>query len=417
MPCRPDSFYAPDTGVISGSVDASATTQTFTVVATDVNNVPSSDTSLTIMVNAAPTVITTSLATATETQTGYSQTLVSSDGTDPIIWTISSGALPAGLILAPDTGVISGPVDAGATTQTFTVVATDTNDVPSSDTSLTILVNAAPTVTTTSLAIARESEIGYSQTLTLTGGTTPIRWSIPFGSLPTGLVLTAGQWPHLGDRRSERDDEDVHRSRHRLNGVASIGTSLTLTVTGPAVTAFTSAGPGNSASTGIPEPGDTVVITFSKAVLPSSICSLWTVTGAQTLGTNGSANASVVLAQTGGGHDTMAVIDSADCSGGIKIFNGASLDLGTAGYVLGGGAGTATFAYGPCTLANQCTNVTLDSTHTILTITFGGHETGTGTTGTPIANPGVTYTPDPSITGTSGAGVGGTGSDLKSLFF
>ena len=39
------------------------------------------------------------LATATDTQIGYSQTLVSSDGTGPVTWTISSGALPAGLVL------------------------------------------------------------------------------------------------------------------------------------------------------------------------------------------------------------------------------------------------------------------------------------------------------------------------------
>ena len=105
------------------------------------------------------------------------------------------------------------------------------------------------------------------------------------------------------------------------------------------------------------------------------------------MGTNGSANASVVLAQTGGGHDTMAVVDTVDCSGGIKIFNGASLDLGTAGYVLGPGNGTASFSYGPCTVADQCTNVTLNSADTVLTITFGGNETGSGTTGTPSRQP------------------------------
>ena len=133
-----------------------------------------------------------------------------------------------------------------------------------------------PVVTTGSLATATEGQVGYSQTLTATGGTAPSLWSISSGSLPTGLVLTAGTGLISGTVDPNATTKTFTVVVTDSNGVTSIGTSLTLTVTGPAVSTFTSAGPGNSASTGIPEPGDTVVITFSKAVLPSSICSLWT---------------------------------------------------------------------------------------------------------------------------------------------
>jgi len=388
------------------------------VTATDANGVASTGKSLTITVYAVPAVTTSSLATATEDQVGYAQALVSSGGTAPITWSISSGSLPANLSLTADTGLISGTVDTAATTQTFTVVATDSNDVVSSPESLTITVNAAPAVLTSSLPTATEGQVGYSQTLVSSGGTAPITWSVSSGSLPAGLSLASDTGLISGTVDGSATTETFTVVATDANGVASTDTSLTLNVTGPAVSSFTSDGPGDTVSTGIPAPGDTVVVTFTRAVLPSSICSSWTATtGAQTLGTNGSSSATVTLAQTAGGHDTMAVLDSVDCPGGIKIFAGGTLDLGTSGYVLGGGAGTASFASGPCTPAGECTNVTLDSTDTTLTITFGSTETGTGTNTLATANPGVTYIPDPSITGTSGAGVAGTAADVKALFF
>jgi len=388
------------------------------VLATDANDVSSTGQTLTITVNAVPAVTTASLVTATNGETGYAQTLAHSGGTAPITWGLSSGSLPTGLVLAPSSGLISGTVDSSATSQTFTVVATDANGVASIGKSLTIVVNATPAITTLNLATATEGEAGYLQTLTSVGGTTPITWSISSGSPPTGLFLASSSGVISGTVGSSATSQTFTVVATDTNGVASIGQSLTIIVTGPQVSAFTSTGPGSGASTGIPAPGDTVVMTFTKAVLPSSICSLWTATsGAQTLGTNGSANAAVVLAQTGGGHDTLAVVDTVDCAGGIKIFSGGSMDLGTGGYVLGSGSGTASFASGPCTVGDKCTNVTLNSSDTVLTITFGGNETGTGTNTSATANPGVTYTPDPTITGTGGAGAAGTAADVKSLFF
>ena len=228
---------APSTGVISGTVGGAATTQPFTVVATDANAVAASK-SLTITVNAAPSVTTTTLATATQGQVGYSQTLTSAGGTAPITWSISTGTLPAGLTLAPSTGVISGTVGGAATTQPFTVVATDANAVAASK-SLTITVNAAPSVTTTTLATATQGQVGYSQTLTSAGGTAPITWSISTGTLPAGLTLAPSTGVISGTVGGAATTQPFTVVATDANAVAA-SKSLTITVNAaPSVTTTT----------------------------------------------------------------------------------------------------------------------------------------------------------------------------------
>jgi hypothetical protein len=180
----------PVTGVISGTVGSSATTSTFTVKITDSDGIYATQ-PLTITVNVVPNITTTTAATATDTQTGYSQPLAVTGGTTPFTWSVSSGTLPSGLAINTSTGTISGTVGSSATTQIFTVQATDANGV--SDTqSLTITVNPATNITTTTLPAATLTG-AYSKTLGVTGGTSPLStWSISSGTLPAGLTLTAG---------------------------------------------------------------------------------------------------------------------------------------------------------------------------------------------------------------------------------
>ena len=180
----PNGLTLSSTGVISGTISGSATSQTFTVRVTDANGV--SDTQqLTITVNGAPNITTTSLPAGTKTGT-YSQTLAATGGTTPYTWSVSAGILPAGLSLS-SSGVISGTLSGTAVTETFTVKVTDIDGV--SDTqSLAITVNGAPTITTTSLPAATRTGT-YSQTVAGTGGTTPYTWSLSSGTLPTGLSL------------------------------------------------------------------------------------------------------------------------------------------------------------------------------------------------------------------------------------
>ena len=85
--------------------------------------------------------------------TAYTTTLQASGGTTPYSWSISSGALPAGLTLAAASGTISGtPTAAG--TFTFTAKVTDST-VPTAQTgtksfSITVAAAVTPVQVTTS---------------------------------------------------------------------------------------------------------------------------------------------------------------------------------------------------------------------------------------------------------------------------
>ena len=125
--------------------------------------------------------------------TAYSQTLAASGGTGALNWTISAGALPAGLSLAATTGVISGtPTTAGTASFTVTVTdsATPTANTATKALSITVAAPGALTVTTTTLPGATIGT-AYSQTLAATGGTGALTWSISVGALPPGLSLAA----------------------------------------------------------------------------------------------------------------------------------------------------------------------------------------------------------------------------------
>lgn len=170
-------------GVISG-IPTTAGTSNVTITATDANNIAATQ-PLTIIVYAALSVTTVSMPDA-YVGTPYNQTLTATGGKTPYNWSITSGSLPAGLILNTSTGVITGtPTTAG--TSSISVQVTDANMFTSSQT-LTINVYAVPVVNTTSLP---DSYVGntYNQTLTNTGGKASFTWSINSGTLPTGLSL------------------------------------------------------------------------------------------------------------------------------------------------------------------------------------------------------------------------------------
>jgi hypothetical protein len=117
-----------------------------------------------------------------------------SGGTTPYSWSISSGALPAGLTLAAASGTISGtPTTAGSFS--FTAKVTDST-APTAQTAtksftLTIAAAVAPVQITTSSVPSGQVGTAYTTTLAANGGTTPYSWSIGSGALPAGLTLAA----------------------------------------------------------------------------------------------------------------------------------------------------------------------------------------------------------------------------------
>jgi hypothetical protein len=173
------------TGVISGS-PTSAGTASFSVVFTTTGGLTDSQ-ALSIVVAAAtaPIISTSSLPAGTVGQ-AYSSTLLTV-GNKTGSWSVSSGAVPAGLSLNGATGVINGtPTTAG--TASFTVVFTATSGLTDTQ-ALSILVdpNTPPVIQTTSLANGTVG-VAYTQTLTTVGNRTG-SWSLASGSLPAGVTL------------------------------------------------------------------------------------------------------------------------------------------------------------------------------------------------------------------------------------
>ncbi|HTW46492.1 MAG TPA: putative Ig domain-containing protein [Acidobacteriaceae bacterium] len=175
------------TGVIAGT-PTTAGTSDFTVKVTDSAS-HTATANLSITINSATLAVSTASLPAGTVSTAYSQTLAATGGVTPYTWSISTGSLPAGLTLTASTGVIAGtPTTPG--TSNFTVKVTDSAS-NTSTANLSITINAATLVVSTTSLPSGTVNSAYSQTLQATGGVTPYTWSIVSGTLPAGLALTA----------------------------------------------------------------------------------------------------------------------------------------------------------------------------------------------------------------------------------
>ena len=188
----PDGIDLAADGAVEGTVAASARTETFTVAVAD-SSAPGLTATQEYTVRVALEVATTALADATG-GADYSDQLQALGGLPPLTWTITAGALPAGLTLDPD-GTVSGTPDAAcaAATSTLTVQVED-SDTPSftdSQAGVDLTVNpAALGVTTTSLPNAVVNT-AYSQTIAVSGGVPPYTFAVTGGALPSQLALGA----------------------------------------------------------------------------------------------------------------------------------------------------------------------------------------------------------------------------------
>src|ERR1700722_6341681 len=127
-------------------------------------------------------ITTTTLASGT-VGIGYTQTVAATGRIAPYTWSITSGSLPAGLSLAPATGVISGtPTTAGIST--FTIQVTDAESTPvtaSASFSMTGAPGVSKVASTTVLTSSAEN-VGIGTNVTFTATVSGA------GGVPTGTV-------------------------------------------------------------------------------------------------------------------------------------------------------------------------------------------------------------------------------------
>jgi YD repeat-containing protein len=173
------------TGAISGTPVMTGTSN-FTVRVRDANTTTKA---LSITINAAvPLSITTVSLPNGAQDSAYSAALAAAGGLAPYTWSLSQGALPAGLTLEPGSGAITGtPTTPG--TSNFTARVTDANSATATK-ALNITVNLPVSVATASLPNGAQGS-AYSAMLEPGGGTAPYTWAITEGSLPAGLSLNA----------------------------------------------------------------------------------------------------------------------------------------------------------------------------------------------------------------------------------
>lgn len=138
----------------------------------------------------APVITTESLPGGT-VGTAYSQALAA-DGTAPISWSATSGALPAGLTLSSDGKITGTPTTAG--TSTFTVTATNASG--SASKAFTITVNYQPTTITTqpkNVAVTVGQPAAF--TVAATGSNLAYRWqqSTDGGNTWTDITGATGE--------------------------------------------------------------------------------------------------------------------------------------------------------------------------------------------------------------------------------
>ncbi len=157
------------------------------------SNVTGTSAPATVSVTVTPPTLTLSAiaTTGTAATTVYSSTIIASLGTAPYEFDVTSGALPTGLALDPNSGAITG-TPAAVGPFNFTVTATDVYGATGSQ-AYTITISA-PTVTMTSPASGSlpgaTTGTAYSQGFTASGGTGTHSFLFSAGALPPGLTIS-----------------------------------------------------------------------------------------------------------------------------------------------------------------------------------------------------------------------------------
>jgi hypothetical protein len=177
------------TGCLVSGIPTVAGTSNLIVKATDSSN-PQQTTSGPVSITITSAALSLTLTSLPNGMVGtpYSSTIGVSGGTSPYACTITSGTLPAGLIL---TGCLVSGIPTVAGTSNLIVKATDSSN-PQQTTSGPVSITITSAALSLTLSSLPNGMVGtpYSSTIGVSGGTSPYACTITSGTLPAGLILT-----------------------------------------------------------------------------------------------------------------------------------------------------------------------------------------------------------------------------------
>jgi hypothetical protein len=258
-----------NTGVISGTSNAAAQTYNVTVTVTGTGPYNTCSASATYNLVLAACNVTINPATLPDGTVGssYNQTITQTGLTGMVTWSVSSGALPAGLTLNATTGEISGtPTTAG--TSNFQISATDgTCNVPKSYS----IVVACPTLTfNNTTATVGIVGANYSLNAGVSGNTQPVTYTVT-PALPAGLTLDANTGSISGVPTTATASATYTVTA--TQGTCSVTQNYTFAVNCPNITispaVLPTPGPGLAYSQVLTITGNTQPITVSVTGLPA----------------------------------------------------------------------------------------------------------------------------------------------------
>jgi prepilin-type N-terminal cleavage/methylation domain-containing protein len=326
-----------------------------------------------------------SLATSTA-GVGYSSVQFNGAGGYPA-YTWSATGLPSGMTL-DSTGLLHGtPSTAGSYNNIVVTVVDSRGDTTQQTYSLTI--NAAVHVTTSSLPAATQGS-AYSTTLAATGGTGPLTWTVT-GALPAGLTFDAASATISGTPTVTGTFPVTIQASDGLGSGDSAG-PMNLVVGATPLAATDVVLANGSGTLGHIDAGDTVTVTFNKAIAVASMCAAWS-NDANNQSLNANNQVVVTINDNAGpsSHDTLTVTSSA-CT-----FRFGVLDLGSSLWV----TASRTFSGS----GGNRSSVTYNATTHVLTVTLGA---ASGATAAGVAAQTVVYTPNTSLTDTYGNAAAGS---------
>ncbi|WP_427917053.1 putative Ig domain-containing protein [Xanthomonas campestris] len=226
--------------------------------------------------DAVVTVGPASLPSATA-GSAYSQNLSASGGTAPYTFTVTAGALPAGLTLSP-AGVLSGTPTATGSFN-FTASATDSGNPTTGSRAYALVVAGANVILPATTLPAGTAGQAYSSAITpAAGGIAPYTYAVTAGALPAGITLNSATGAVTGTPTSAGNFAFSVTATDSTSGTASQATqSYAVTIAAPTIVVAPSALPtatrGTAYSQTLSASGGTAPYTYtlSAGSLPAGL--------------------------------------------------------------------------------------------------------------------------------------------------